>query len=172
MKYTVQINQGKNLEIEVKNQEIDVKNQEIFLDGHKLDYDFIEIGSKVFHVLKNGKSYHIEIGSEEPKGSYTVFINKKPIHLSLKDSLTTLLEKLGMSEVSLKKAQQIKAPMPGLILKVLVKTGDIIQAGDPIVILEAMKMENLIKASAPATVTEVLIKEGQKVEKGESLILF
>jgi biotin carboxyl carrier protein len=85
--------------------------------------------------------------------------------------VTTILTNLGIDVGAAKKINDIKAPMPGLVLKVLVKDGDVIKKGDNLLVLEAMKMENSIKAPADATIKAVKITAGDKVEKNQVMIL-
>jgi pyruvate carboxylase subunit B len=66
----------------------------------------------------------------------------------------------------------LKAPMPGLVVRVQVETGDTVTAGQGLVVLEAMKMENELKAAGPGVVAEVAIRPGQAVERGQVLIRF
>jgi biotin carboxyl carrier protein len=149
-----------------------VKGSDIFLEGKKMEVDFIEETSGKFHVLKNGKSFWVEIEKEEDAENFKVKVGLRTYIVKVKDSLTVLLDQLGMSIVQNNRIAQLKSPMPGLILKVLVKSGDQLSVGDPLIILEAMKMENIIKTSVAATVKEILVESGQKVEKGEKLIIF
>jgi biotin carboxyl carrier protein len=62
--------------------------------------------------------------------------------------------------------------MPGLIVKLLVAVGDTVKQGEPLLILEAMKMENVFKAAADVTIKEIKVSEKQSVEKGQLLMLF
>ena len=66
----------------------------------------------------------------------------------------------------------LHAPMPGLVLRLLVKPGDALKKGDGFLVLEAMKMENLIKAQADIRITSVEVSEGDKVEKNQVLLRF
>jgi biotin carboxyl carrier protein len=68
--------------------------------------------------------------------------------------------------------KEIKAPMPGLVLKLLVKEGDTVKKNDPVLILEAMKMENVIKSPGDATVSKIHAQEKTAVEKGQLLVSF
>jgi biotin carboxyl carrier protein len=83
-----------------------------------------------------------------------------------------LIAKLGIDLSSQRKLKDLKAPMPGMVLKVLVADGQHVSKGDGLLILEAMKMENQIKAPADAVVSSIPIKEGTAVDKGEILIRF
>jgi biotin carboxyl carrier protein len=74
--------------------------------------------------------------------------------------------------MAVKKVSEIKSPMPGLVLDILVKPGDVIKKGDQVLILEAMKMENILKSQTDATVKSVEIETGIAVEKGQVLIKF
>ena len=79
---------------------------------------------------------------------------------------------MGLDKVKLKKLTYVDAPMPGRVLKLYAKKGIKISVGDPLLSLEAMKMENIIKAEGEGVVDEILIKEDQVVDKGAILIRF
>ena len=75
----------------------------------------------------------------------------------------------SMTKVEIK---ELKSPMPGLVIKIDIKPGDSVAKGDPLMILEAMKMENQIKSKGDGVIAEILVNEGQAVEKNELLIRF
>jgi biotin carboxyl carrier protein len=83
-----------------------------------------------------------------------------------------MLEKLGFDSSSAKKLNELKSPMPGLVLKVLVEDGAEVKTGDPLLVLESMKMENLIKSPGDGTISEIKVGVGQTVEKGSVMIKF
>jgi biotin carboxyl carrier protein len=83
-----------------------------------------------------------------------------------------LLLQMGLNNNSTGKVNSIKAPMPGLILEINAQQGDVVSPGDTLLVLEAMKMENVIKASGEGTVKSVRVSKGQSVEKGQVLIEF
>ena len=81
-----------------------------------------------------------------------------------------LLHELGMDAIASTKVNDLKAPMPGLVLDILVKEGEKINKGDTLIVLEAMKMENSLKAIADATVKKISVKKGNTVEKNQVLV--
>jgi biotin carboxyl carrier protein len=92
--------------------------------------------------------------------------------VQLKDRYDELLHELGMDKVSSKKFNDLKSPMPGMVMKLEVQVGDEVKKGDALLVLEAMKMENLLKAQGSGKVKLIKVKAGDKVEKNERLILF
>lgn len=117
--------------------------------------------------------YNINIENFDASSkSYKLIVNNKPIELKLKNNLDQLIEKMGLNKKGEENFTQIKAPMPGLVLKVHVNEGDTIAEGDPLITLEAMKMENLLKSKGQATVKKILVDTNDKVEKSQVLIEF
>lgn len=92
------------------------------------------------------------------------------VEAAVKNEQDLLLEKLGFRSEKTASAGSLRAPMPGKILELLVAEGDDIQAGEPVAILEAMKMENELKAPATGRVTSVSVSENQNVEKNQPLL--
>ena len=90
----------------------------------------------------------------------------------MKDQFDELLKNLGLDKLVSGVAKDLKAPMPGLVLDVLVKPGDSVKKGDSILVLEAMKMENNIKAAADAVIKKIAVRKGNAVEKNQVLVLF
>jgi biotin carboxyl carrier protein len=109
---------------------------------------------------------------DAPNHTVIVSVNGKKAVVRLNSRVEQLLRRLGMEGSLVKKLEALKAPMPGLIHSVLVKPGDKVAKGDPLLILVAMKMENVIKAGGDGTVEKVMIKEGASVEKGAQMITF
>lgn len=126
-----------------------------------------------YHILENGKGYTVEVmeANAEEK-TITLRLNGKVAHLKLKDKTDLLLEKMGLNSTAKKKAAQLKAPMPGLVKQVMVAVGDVVAKGSPLLVLEAMKMENVLKAEADGTVKSISVEAGSKTEKGQLLIEF
>ncbi|MEX2335845.1 MAG: acetyl-CoA carboxylase biotin carboxyl carrier protein subunit [Fulvivirga sp.] len=153
--------------------EVVLNNDLVEVDGLPLAWDISKINDRSFHIIKNNKSYRIEIEKTDPsKKSLSLKINGNTYHIELKDKLDLLLEKLGMDIQASSLITEIKAPMPGLIFDIHVSDGDEVKKGDPIMILEAMKMENVIKAEGDGVVKSVKVKKGDSVEKNQVLIQF
>lgn len=122
-------------------------------------------------ILYNNKSYTAMIENvDKKKKELTVRINGQVHKITIKEPIDQLLSSMGLDMKASQKIEPVKAPMPGMILKVLVTPGQQINKGDGLLILEAMKMENVLKASGPATVKSIKTEERTAVEKGAVLI--
>ncbi len=156
-----------------KNYNLEATHEGMIIDDQLLNWDIIKVDDNYFHILHDNVSYKAEILEiDYALKSVSLKINGKKVTVNLKDKLDLLLEKLGMDQTSGHKINEIKAPMPGLILDVQIKEGDEVKEGDMIMILEAMKMENVLKASGDGVVKEIKVKKGDSVEKNQILIQF
>jgi biotin carboxyl carrier protein len=122
-------------------------------------------------VLYNGKSYtaiveHVDRKTKE----VSLTINGQRYRTTIKEPIDQLLSNMGMDLKAMAKAEPIKAPMPGMVLKILVVPGQQINKGDGLVVLEAMKMENILKATTTAIVKAIRVNERTAVDKGAILI--
>lgn len=143
------------------------------IDDTDVTADVLRISNTEFHVLIDGRSYRAFVEKNDPDSKELVLIiNGERVPLKSKGRYEDLLESLGMTAMASTKAKDLKAPMPGLVLEVAVTVGQEIEEGDTLLVLEAMKMENVIKASAAGVVSEVKIAAGDSVEKGQVLIGF
>lgn len=133
--------------------------------------DFIPLDDSHFHILSGGKSYRATLLEADPqRKSFCVAINGSRYDIQLADAYDQMIERMGLSAKVTKLARDVNAPMPGLVLQLMVQPGQAVTAGQALMILEAMKMENVIKAAADATVESVNVKQGDAVEKGYLLI--
>ncbi len=133
--------------------------------------NFVKINSTHFHILKNQKSYQAELVEANFKNKILkIRIDGAPYTILLADQFDQLVERLGLSAVVSHKVKDVKAPMPGLVLDISVAAGQEVNKGDKLVILEAMKMENVIKSEGVGVVKEILVKKGATVDKGQILI--
>lgn len=143
------------------------------IDGKPFAWDIIEVKNGSFHVIKDLRSYTVEVIKADPaEKSFLVSVNGNKYQLNVKDKFDELLKSLGFDDLNAKKVNEIKAPMPGLVLDVRVSVGDAVKKGDPIIVLEAMKMENIIKSPTDGIVSKINVKKGVAVEKNQVLINF
>lgn len=133
--------------------------------------DAIQTGDSKFHVVENNQPYQVEIiESNFDSKMLTLEVNGSKYDVQIKDTYDQLVKKLGFATINNQKLKNIKAPMPGLIIDILVKPGQAVQKGDQLLILEAMKMENVIKAEGEGVVKEVFFTKGVAVDKGQVII--
>jgi biotin carboxyl carrier protein len=143
------------------------------LNGKEVAFDMIENSKTSFHVLKDNKSFNVEIVNHNPaEKTFQLKINQTIYNVSVKDKYDELLHQLGLDKTLSNKLTNIKAPMPGMVLNILVAEGAEVKKGDALIMLEAMKMENILKAPADAKVKSIAVKKGIAVEKNQVLIEF
>lgn len=143
------------------------------IDGKPMSWDSVEFAPGCFHILHQNKSFRAEIvKADAATKTFQVKVNGIVQTVAVKDKFDLLLEKMGMNSSASSKINNIKAPMPGLIIDLKVKAGDSVNAGDALLILEAMKMENVLKSPGGGTVRSVKVKKGDSVEKGQVLVEF
>lgn len=147
------------------------KDEQIEINGEAVQPDVYRIDEHRMHLLLNNTSYNVEVASFDAETkTYTVKVNGQKHIVGVKDRFDILLEQMGMADLAANKVNDIKAPMPGLVLKMLIAEDAEFKKGDAILILEAMKMENVIKAPADGVVKEILVKAGDKVEKNQVMV--
>ncbi len=141
------------------------------LNQADVPWDMIRTGTRQFHVLLEGRSYVAEVLHFDPSAkTCSLRINNRRYEVSLQDKYDVLLHQLGMDKGQGRKANDMKAPMPGLVLRVMAEPGTVLKKGDSVLVLEAMKMENVLKAPGDGVVKAVQVKAGDKVEKGQLLL--
>ncbi len=142
-------------------------------EGSHKGIDLIEVKQGIFHIIKDNKSYNAEVlkANREEK-SFVIRVNGNKYTVQIKDKYDNLLKELGIDVASALKVKEMKAPMPGLVVDVRVKEGGTVQKGDALVVLQAMKMENILKSPADATIKKIHIKKDDTIEKNQLLISF
>jgi biotin carboxyl carrier protein len=112
----------------------------------------------------------VEVNREEK--TQVIKVNGNLYTVAIEDQFDILLRQLGLEMGAANKIQEIKAPMPGLVLKVMVEEGMTVKKGDNLLVLEAMKMENILKSPSDGVVNKILVAQGDKTEKNAVLIQF
>ena len=146
------------------------------LDGAPFEADAAQVGPGVFSMLIGGKSFHVRIApSLEPAGNtatpdstfYNAQIGGAQYTVAVQDQRQWSRARGGLLREG---RQQITAPMPGKVVRILVTEGQRVEAAQGLIVVEAMKMQNEIKSPASGTVEKILAVEGQPVTAGESLL--
>ncbi len=145
----------------------------VLLDGKIAAPDVAQIKEGIYHIIHGHKSFNSEvIKYDKEERLLHIRVNNNVYKVQLRDRFDELLHELGMDAAKSKKVSELKAPMPGLVVEVCISEGQEVKKGDKLVVLEAMKMENILKAPADSVVKKISITKGQTVEKNEALILF
>lgn len=139
------------------------------IEGREINAYMEETPDGFTFMNVNGTSYPVEIISQK-QNEYEILINGISYSFSVETPFSLQRRKILSIQSSESSTILLKAPMPGKILNVLVKTGDTVKAGDTLVILEAMKMQNAILASTKAIVKKVVVKVGDTTSKSDLLI--
>ena len=164
-----------NVKVNNKNTHQIVLNDELSgtIDGKEFTWDVIAKENRIFYIIKDHKSYTAELlKADFAEKSLVVRINGNKYQLDVKDKFDALLKSLGFDNLSANKVNEIKAPMPGLVLDIRINEGDTLKKGDPVLVLEAMKMENIIKSPVDGVIKKINVKKGQAVEKNQVLVQF
>lgn len=135
--------------------------------------DAVPTATNHLHVLHHKKSYKVEMilaGFNQKK--YTVKINNNTYNVAIANDLDQLIKDLGFEVGLTKQVNAIKAPMPGLILEINVIVGQLVQENNPLLILEAMKMENSFLSPRDGVIKSIAVTKGDTVDKGQLLIEF
>lgn len=166
-KYQVKVNEA-DYDVEVAQNGAEIK-----LNGEVLDLDLMGDSKKGFHLLRNHKSHEINvIEADYETKEFLIEVDGEKYPVKVADRFDLLLKDLGMEHLANAAVNDLKAPMPGLVLDIKVEPGQSIKKGQPILVLEAMKMENVLKAETDATIKSVNCEKGQAVEKNQVLIEF
>ncbi|MEX0779160.1 MAG: acetyl-CoA carboxylase biotin carboxyl carrier protein subunit [Balneolales bacterium] len=139
------------------------------VNGTKHDIKFLQI-SNGRHLLRLGRKTYL-IDNISKTGSKIDFtLNSKWFDVNVKDEQAILLDKMGFQGALSGGGDNLIAPMPGKILNVMVTVGDQVKQCDPLIILEAMKMENELKAPIDGTISAIQVETGKSVDKKAILI--
>lgn len=160
-------------DISVSGHEYKVSNagKELIINDQSILPKITKISENEWSVLIKNKCLTV-IRSESDKTGKTFIVNGKDISLDVKTELDLILDKLGMDASQATAVNEVLAPMPGAILEVAVTEGMEVLQGDKLIVLEAMKMENIIKSPTSGIISSVSVVVGDSVEKGQPLITF
>ena len=165
MKYVVDL-AGERVEVELDGADATV-------DGVTADAHLAEVeGTPVRLVTIGGVQYRVVARREGPKGRYALWIDGWRFDVEALDERTRAIRDLGAAQAAAAGPAPVVAPMPGLVVKLHVAVGDEVQAGQAVVVMEAMKMENELRSPAAGRVRAIHAELGVAVEKGKLLVEF
>ncbi len=128
--------------------------------------------SEIHHLLVDGRSYPLVASRGNGRGNWVLVVDGHRLEADVVDERGRAIRRITGASAAPAGPKPVRAPMPGLIVRVDVEVGQTVKQGQGVVIMEAMKMENELKAEAPGIVSKVLVKPGQAVEKGAVLVEF
>ena len=133
--------------------------------------DLVKTTAGDFHILQDGQAYQAELEQANFNDkTMTIKINGNKYEINIEDGYDQLVKQMGLSTVGSQKMSNVKAPMPGLVLDILVETDQAVSKGEALLILEAMKMENVLKAEGDGVVKSIEVTKGTAVDKGQIII--
>lgn len=141
---------------------------QFLIDGVPYDVDIVMAENGSCSILHEGNSYNAELIRSENGKNYTVNTFFRSYNVDIVDSQAKYLRMRKGGEE--KQDDKIIAPMPGKVVKIPVKVGDQLKAGDIVVVLEAMKMQSNYKVNSDCTVREILVQEGDSVNSNQVLL--
>jgi biotin carboxyl carrier protein len=163
VEYIVNIN-GRKFDID------SISDKEIKIDGEDYQFEILNLNKDHCSVIFENEVFEFIIEQQSPT-QYQVEFNKESHNLTIEDERDLLFNKFESQDKIGNRLLEVKAPMPGLVLRVEVQVGQKVTIGTGLLILEAMKMENEIRSLADGTVKEIRVREKSAIEKGETLII-
>ena len=160
-------------------------DDQLFFEIDKTDEQFMVNGSAVkldvqalthpntSSVIYQNRSYNVEVVTfNSLEKTAVIKVNGTSYAVQVEDQFDLLLKQLGMDATAGTKIREMKAPMPGLVLKIMVEEGAEVKKGDNLLVLEAMKMENILKSTTDVIVKKIHVAKGDKIEKNAVLLQF
>ena len=144
-----------------------------FMNGAAQNWDLLKINKDNYHIIKDDKTYKVSIVLyNEIEKTLHLRINNRLYTVEVKDRFDILLQEMGMDQLATQKANDLKAPMPGLVLRVLVEEQQVVKKGDSLILLEAMKMENVLLATQDGVIAEVMAAKGESLAVDQQILRF
>jgi len=158
---------------------IDERTVEVVLDDEGIEVDGVRVaadlravpGTPMHHLLLDGASHLLHAANGGP-GEWLLYAHGARYEAQVMDERTRAIRALTAAAAGPGGPKPVRAPMPGLVVRLLVEPGQHVEAGQGVAIVEAMKMENELKAAAAGVVARVSVSAGQPVEKGAIMIEF
>jgi biotin carboxyl carrier protein len=157
---------GRNALVEVLSRDGD--KVRISIDGKIYDADVLMVEEGVYSIIIDNKSHNIELIRTDNK-NYVVNTYAKSYNVEIVDAESKYLKSRRRDDA--KEDMVISSPMPGKVVKILVKVGEEVKAGDTVIIVSAMKMESEYKVKTDRVIREIKVKEGDTIQAHQPLII-
>lgn len=148
---------------------VSIEDKIIILDGQSFPFEIIQISGQVYCAVIDEKPYKVYLNNS--KSVFDIYINGIYFRLRLINKISEILENSERTDSNRKKEFNVKSPMPGLVTKILKKQGEPVLAGETVLFLEAMKMENAMKSAHDGILHEINVEENSNIEKGATLFV-
>lgn len=157
------------LDEETKELNFDEEQQTVEIDGAEHQYEFIKQDDHRY-LLRIGKQLFKLDDVSIDKHTVEFQFNGQWMQVQVRNEQDLLMDEMGFKSAAELGEGELNAPMPGKILEIMPSEGDTVEEGQPVVILEAMKMENELKAPTSGVITAISVEVGQNVEKNEPIL--
>ena len=159
--------------IEGQTFEVELASDHVSIDGTVLSAELAQQAeSAIHHLLVDGRSYPLVASRGNGRGIWELVVDGHRLEADVVDERGRAIRQIAAATAAPAGPKPVRAPMPGLIVRVDVEAGQVVKPGQGVVIMEAMKMENELKADAEGVVSKILAQAGQAVEKGAVLVEF
>lgn len=152
--------------------EVDLSGERPVVDGHEAAAELARVGdTSTLNLLLDGRS-HTVVAERRERHVWELHVDGERYEARVVDERTQTIQAMAGPAAAARGPKPVRAPMPGLVVRVAVEPGERVEAGQSIVIMEAMKMENDLKAETAGVVDQIPASAGQAVEKGAVLVTF
>lgn len=153
--------------------EAHINDKAVNIYKHQLEELDLIATPGAYHMIYDNISYVVKVIScDYQNRNITLEINGQLMSIDLRNKTDLTVSKMGLDKISSAKESKLLSPMPGLVLDILVSEGDTVHTGDHLIILEAMKMENVLKANHDSVIKTIQVKKGDSIDKNVVLIDF
>ncbi|MBL7472264.1 acetyl-CoA carboxylase biotin carboxyl carrier protein subunit [Robertkochia sediminum] len=144
-----------------------------FSDTEIAKANLIHTGGQTYHLIRDHRSAQLQIESYDlQERTYLIRVGDERFRVQISRPIDLFIEQMGFAVSDGDQVDTVVAPMPGLLLDIYVREGQEVEKDEPLLVLEAMKMENVILSPRKGTIASVRMAVGASVEKGSELIAF
>lgn len=162
------------MKVNILDKQISLVNENnVWIENPDKTIKIVQQNNETLLLITPNKVYTITcLNINHETKTLTLLYNGQKFNASITEPLDEILKSMGLENALTPKISDLKAPMPGLVLQVLVNPGDTVAKGDKILVLEAMKMENAIKSPTNGIIDDVFVQQAQAVDKNQILVTY